>query len=63
VKKGVVTLTGFVRSYMEKYEAERAAKRVSGVAPLITCRRSRGAAIIGSTADQGQDDVSGSVAN
>jgi len=31
VKKGVVTLAGFVRSYSEKYEAERAAKRVAGV--------------------------------
>jgi osmotically-inducible protein OsmY len=30
-KKGVVSLTGFVRSYMQKYEAERAAKRVVGV--------------------------------
>ena len=34
VKDGVVTLTGFVRSYSEKYEAEKAAKRVSGVAGL-----------------------------
>jgi osmotically-inducible protein OsmY len=31
VKDGVVTLTGFVRSYSQKYEAERAAKRVKGV--------------------------------
>ena len=31
VKKGVVTLTGFVKSYTDKYEAEAAAKRVSGV--------------------------------
>src|ERR1700752_2994626 len=31
VKSGVVTLTGFVRSYMEKFAAERAAKRVAGV--------------------------------
>jgi osmotically-inducible protein OsmY len=31
VKDGVVTLTGFVRKYSEKYEAERAAKRVFGV--------------------------------
>jgi osmotically-inducible protein OsmY len=30
-KKGVVTLTGFVKSYTDKYEAEAAAKRVSGV--------------------------------
>jgi len=31
VKSGVVTLTGFVRSYAEKFAAERAAKRVEGV--------------------------------
>ncbi len=31
VKKGVVTLTGFVKSYADKYEAENAAKRVAGV--------------------------------
>ena len=31
-RKGVVTLTGFVRSYTDKYEAEAAAKRVAGVA-------------------------------
>ena len=31
VKKGVVTLSGFVRSYTDKYEAETAAKRVAGV--------------------------------
>jgi osmotically-inducible protein OsmY len=31
-KNGVVTLTGFVRSYTDKYEAEAAAKRVAGVA-------------------------------
>jgi len=31
VKAGVVTLTGFVKSYTDKYEAEAAAKRVAGV--------------------------------
>ena len=31
VKDGVVTLTGFVRSYTQKWQAERDAKRVSGV--------------------------------
>jgi len=31
VKNGVVTLTGFVRSYNDRWEAERAAKRVAGV--------------------------------
>src|ERR1700726_404831 len=31
VKNGVVTLTGFVRSYAEKFSAEGAAKRVEGV--------------------------------
>src|SRR6195256_3986767 len=34
VKKGVVTLTGFVKSYTDKYEAEAAAKRVSGVVAI-----------------------------
>jgi osmotically-inducible protein OsmY len=34
VKNGVVTLTGFVKSYIEKYEAENAAKRVAGVVGL-----------------------------
>src|SRR5882762_2756905 len=31
VKKGVATLTGFVKSYVDRYEAESAAKRVAGV--------------------------------
>jgi len=31
VKDGVVTLTGFVKRYMDSYYAEKAAKRVSGV--------------------------------
>jgi len=31
VRKGVVTLTGFVRSYVDRLEAEAAAKRVAGV--------------------------------
>lgn len=31
VKNGVVTLTGFVRSYSQKYQAEKATKRVKGV--------------------------------
>jgi osmotically-inducible protein OsmY len=31
VKKGVVMLTGFVKSYTDKFEAEAAAKRISGV--------------------------------
>ena len=34
VKKGVVTLAGFVKSYSDKYEAEAAAKRVSGVSAV-----------------------------
>src|SRR5512132_2168232 len=34
VKNGVVTLTGFVRSYGQEYEAEKAAKRVAGVVGL-----------------------------
>lgn len=34
VKNGVVSLTGFVPYYMEKYEAEKAAKRVKGVAGI-----------------------------
>src|SRR5258708_25709259 len=31
VKDGVVTLTGFVRSYSQKYQAEQDVKRVAGV--------------------------------
>jgi len=31
VNSGVVTLAGFVRSYMQKYQAETAVKRVAGV--------------------------------
>src|SRR5258708_20234671 len=31
VKDGVVTLTGFVHSYIDKFEAEQIAKRVLGV--------------------------------
>jgi osmotically-inducible protein OsmY len=34
VKNGVVTLTGFVKSYSEKFQAEAAAKRVAGVVGL-----------------------------
>jgi osmotically-inducible protein OsmY len=34
VKKGVVTLAGFVKSYLDKYEAETAAKRVDGVSGI-----------------------------
>ena len=34
VKDGVVTLVGFVKSYTEKFEAEAAAKRVTGVVGL-----------------------------
>jgi len=34
VKDGVVALTGFVRSYGQKYEAEREAKKVRGVRGL-----------------------------
>lgn len=31
VNKGIVALTGFAPSYIDKYEAERAAKRIQGV--------------------------------
>jgi osmotically-inducible protein OsmY len=34
VKNGVVTLTGFVKSYGQKFAVERAAKRVAGVVGL-----------------------------
>jgi osmotically-inducible protein OsmY len=34
VKNGVVSLTGFARSFSQKFEAERAAKRVAGVVGL-----------------------------
>jgi osmotically-inducible protein OsmY len=35
VNSGVVTLAGFVRSYMQKYQAEQDAKRVSGVIGVV----------------------------
>ena len=35
VKDGIVTLTGFVRNYTEKYHAERVAKRVLGVKAVV----------------------------
>ena len=35
VKDGIVTLTGFARSYSEKYAAERVAKRVLGVKAVV----------------------------
>lgn len=34
VKDGVVTLTGFMKSYSEKWEAEEAAKSIAGVAAV-----------------------------
>ncbi len=34
VNRGVVTLAGFVKSFVDKYSAEAAAKRVSGVAAV-----------------------------
>lgn len=34
VKDGIVTLTGYVSSYTEKWNAERATQRVSGVKAL-----------------------------
>ena len=39
VKDGVVTLTGFVRSYTQKWQAERDVKRVSGVRGSQTISR------------------------
>jgi osmotically-inducible protein OsmY len=35
VNNGVVTLAGFVRSYMQKYQAEQDAKRVAGVLAVV----------------------------
>lgn len=35
VRDGIVTLTGFVRKYSEKYEAERVAERVRGVKGVV----------------------------
>ena len=35
VNSGVVTLTGFTRSYMQKYQAETDAKRVAGVLGVV----------------------------
>ena len=43
VKEGVVTLAGFVSSYWEKIEAEKAAKHVNGVkGPFSICVRDVG---------------------
>jgi osmotically-inducible protein OsmY len=36
VKDGIVTLSGFVHSFLETYDAERAAKRVTGVVGLAS---------------------------
>jgi hypothetical protein len=38
VKDGVVTLTGFVRSYTQKWQAERDVQRVSGVVEVANRR-------------------------
>lgn len=35
VRDGIVTLTGFVKSYKDKWQAERAAKRVQGVLGVV----------------------------
>ena len=40
VKDGVATLSGFVHSFLEKLDAERAAKRVVGVVGLANESRS-----------------------
>ncbi len=37
--KGVVSLTGFVKSYTDKYEAEAATKRVAGVVGIASLQR------------------------
>src|SRR5689334_21247910 len=36
VKSGVVTLSGYVRSYMQRWEAEKTAKRVTGVGAVAS---------------------------
>ena len=35
VNNGIVTLAGFIRSYVQKYQAEAAAKRVAGVVGIV----------------------------
>jgi osmotically-inducible protein OsmY len=35
VNNGIVTLTGFIRSYVQKYQAETAAKRVAGAVGVV----------------------------
>ena len=35
VKNGILTLSGFVDSYVKKYDAEMAAKRVEGVKAVV----------------------------
>lgn len=39
VRDGVVTLAGWVKSYLDKWRAERVASRVKGVRPLPTTSR------------------------
>lgn len=47
VKDGVVTLTGFLRGYAQKWQAERDAKRVAGV---LAVANERNRAVLGRTA-------------
>jgi osmotically-inducible protein OsmY len=52
-RNGVVTMTGHVGSYAEKYAAERAAERVSGVKAIAQELEVR----YPSSADNGDDDI------
>ena len=52
-RDGVVTMTGHVASYAEKYAAERAAERVSGVKAIAQELEVR----YPSSAENGDDDV------
>lgn len=59
VKDGVVTLSGYVHSYVEKWAAERAAARVSGVMAVTEAIQVR----LPSSLKRSDEDIARAVAN